>query len=414
MHTRRPHAAATLSLRSSDNANASEDSRTASLTPSPSRPVAQQQSPVESTGERKSALSKSAPTTPGGTKKHAHFDNDYLERRFSLQRRTTAPSSFDSSSNLPLQEYSESQGHHGNTMGNDLSDSDQDSLHTAIDHLSYGSDDPMDDNFDHVIASGEASDSQSENNALLGASRKHISDRDSDDTALFRSHSEDKDHTELERASSPRPLSTRSNASHVSKPPAQTPRPVRAADCAITHVNVIAQDDGADAESTISSDDEGETNQHASSSRGPSHPSGTLRTEKVQSKLAKWSRNNDGHEIASSPPIRLHGPGSRHPSGEEGVPAPPNTGSSSQVQSQSESTSDSQLTTPATPPSDSQPRIAIHVQTARPLATTTVTEEALGQHHSTPIRWKFIGITSQKRKNTRPMSFWPAPGTPLC
>ncbi|PNS15821.1 hypothetical protein CAC42_4273 [Sphaceloma murrayae] len=57
--------------------------------------------------ERKSSLSKSAPTTPGGTKKHAHFDEVKIEHRYSLQRTITAPSSFESMPTILLSESNE-------------------------------------------------------------------------------------------------------------------------------------------------------------------------------------------------------------------------------------------------------------------------------------------------------------------
>ncbi|KAF2226486.1 hypothetical protein BDZ85DRAFT_50603 [Elsinoe ampelina] len=62
--------------------------------------------------ELKSALSKSAPTTPGPSKKHAHFDDVKIEHRYSLHRTITAPSSFESTPSLLIPDMHDSAPQH--------------------------------------------------------------------------------------------------------------------------------------------------------------------------------------------------------------------------------------------------------------------------------------------------------------
>lgn len=158
--------------------------------------------------------------------------------------------------------------------------------------------------------------------------------------------------------------------------------PSRPAACALTHVNVIAKPRSASdvmrpgpaspaldttrsysqsvksgtgnfratwkdlegSHTDSSSDESGEelVEVHRPSGKASQAPP----PDKIRSKLARWSWDNDSQESPECPTLRIHGSDSRFPSGDEGFPAPPNTGKSSLAASREASAPESQASSP--------------------------------------------------------------------
>ena len=166
---------------------------------------------LEPRREPKSALSKSAPATPGGTKKHAHFDDNFREMRQVLQRRITAPSTFDNAVNLIT-----AQSKYRRKKGSKSSSGSDQCL------LEQGDPDDVDENSLHRDGAETVSDmsEESSDSTILPKRRKSA-------TARRLTHVGRRLREPFGSGSPTRSLST--------------PCQKTAADCALTHLDVLAR-----------------------------------------------------------------------------------------------------------------------------------------------------------------------------
>ncbi|KAF4547096.1 Hypothetical protein D9617_59g026350 [Elsinoe fawcettii] len=280
--------------------------------------------------ELKSALSKSAPTTPGLAKKHAHFDNVKIEHRYSLHRTITAPSSFESTPSLLLAETQELPSR---TLVVD------DEVISPPESPSYASTASSDDSSAVFL---EASDSRS----LLRRFSAGQSTRPLKEPAITRWSSDPGGQNNIARGSprvqNERPTLTNDQSDSSSSNHSGT---------SSTHARGMQLPD----EDTATASDASRTAPDKTLRRTPTRRHEVYRrhdlsADKVDSKLAEWSRGEEEYNGRQSPGLRPQSRSSRYPSGDEGVPAPPNTGKSSLAPSRPESAPRSQATTPGSDP----------------------------------------------------------------
>ncbi|KAG8626924.1 hypothetical protein KVT40_005869 [Elsinoe batatas] len=296
----------------------------------PGIPIPRRQDP--NSPELKSALSKSAPTTPGPSKKHAHFDDVKIEHRYSLHRTITAPSSFESTPSLLFPDPHDSTLQHLDPVNV------EDSPPQSADESSNA-----EESDDSTGVYMDATDSRS----LLRRSNTADSMRISPKHVMTRWSSDPQQRT----VKMPPSDTWQAVASTLQRGESDSSHSNKSATSSIVGGTLQLPDDDMTTASNTSRSASEKALRRTPTKRQEIHSRHDLATEKVDWKLTEWSKERRGGGFERHSPVLIaHRRESRPPSGDEGVPGPPNTGRSSLTPSRPESASRSLATTPGSDP----------------------------------------------------------------